>query len=124
MAVRRYAVASGACGHMRSRLLYVTPSSLFRGRRAAVQGSDRVLMSFSSLRVMQIILGSTVTRAPNVTMAPSALTDLELALDLFEHGAQISLRARQALVCYIFRALLPSASRIHRSVSSMCHYAT
>ncbi|KAI0794297.1 fungal-specific transcription factor domain-containing protein [Fomes fomentarius] len=44
-----------------------------------------------------IILGSTVTRAPHVTMAPSALTDLELAVDLFERGAQISVRARQAL---------------------------
>ncbi|KAH9940787.1 uncharacterized protein BXZ73DRAFT_88507 [Epithele typhae] len=44
-----------------------------------------------------VILGSTVTRSPNATMAPSALTDLELAVDFFEHGAQHSLRARQAL---------------------------
>ncbi|KAI9062771.1 hypothetical protein FKP32DRAFT_1758891 [Trametes sanguinea] len=44
-----------------------------------------------------VILGSTVTRSPNATMAPSALTDLDLAVDFFERGAQMSPRARQAL---------------------------
>ncbi|KAI0718035.1 fungal-specific transcription factor domain-containing protein [Cerioporus squamosus] len=44
-----------------------------------------------------VILGSTVTRSPNATMAPSALTDLDLAVDFFERGAQLSPRARQAL---------------------------
>ncbi|OBZ73747.1 putative transcriptional regulatory protein C1F7.11c [Grifola frondosa] len=44
-----------------------------------------------------IILGSTVTRSPNATMAPSALTDLDLAVDFFEQGAAMSPRARQAL---------------------------
>ncbi|KAI8996461.1 fungal-specific transcription factor domain-containing protein [Trametes punicea] len=44
-----------------------------------------------------VILGSTVTRSPNATMAPSALTDLDLAVDFFERGASMSPRARQAL---------------------------
>ncbi|KAL1940728.1 hypothetical protein VTO73DRAFT_7769 [Trametes versicolor] len=44
-----------------------------------------------------IILGSTVTRSPSATMAPSALTDLDLAVDFFERGAAMSPRARQAL---------------------------
>ncbi|KAI0820263.1 fungal-specific transcription factor domain-containing protein [Trametes gibbosa] len=44
-----------------------------------------------------VILGSTVTRSPNATMAPSALTDLDLAVDFFERGALLSPRARQAL---------------------------
>ncbi|KAI0730863.1 fungal-specific transcription factor domain-containing protein [Earliella scabrosa] len=44
-----------------------------------------------------VILGSTVTRSPNATMAPSALTDLDLAVDFFERGAQLSPRAKQAL---------------------------
>ncbi|KAI0332685.1 hypothetical protein GY45DRAFT_1432896 [Cubamyces sp. BRFM 1775] len=44
-----------------------------------------------------VILGSTVTRSPNATMAPSALTDLDLAVDFFERGAAMSPRARQAL---------------------------
>ncbi|KAI1783785.1 hypothetical protein LXA43DRAFT_866997, partial [Ganoderma leucocontextum] len=42
-----------------------------------------------------VIVGSTITRSPNATMAPSALTDLDLAVDFC--GVQLSPRARQAL---------------------------
>ncbi|KAI0741388.1 fungal-specific transcription factor domain-containing protein [Daedaleopsis nitida] len=44
-----------------------------------------------------VILGSTVTRSPNATMAPSALADLDIAVEFFERGAQMNVRARQAL---------------------------
>ncbi|EMD39103.1 hypothetical protein CERSUDRAFT_112795 [Gelatoporia subvermispora B] len=44
-----------------------------------------------------VILGCTVTRCPHVTMAPSALVDLDLAVSFFQRGANLSLRARQAL---------------------------
>ena len=46
-------------------------------------------------------------------MAPSALTDLDLAVDFFERGAQLSPRARQALV-----RLFPYATRPARSGAS------
>lgn len=90
--VRKSAAASGACGHTPSQPLFVSAS--------ACQSFPRELMFllYSSLSVSQVILGSTVTRSPNATMAPSALTDLDLAVDFFERGAQLSPRARQALV--------------------------
>ena len=62
----------------------------------------------------QVILGSTVTRSPNATMAPSALTDLDLAVDFFERGAQLSLRARQALVR--LSSVAPHISRAHATL--------
>ncbi len=91
--VRSYAVGSGACGPTHSQPRYVTFTLC---KPAFHTGSHRVLM----LRVVccQVILGSTVTRSPNATMAPSALTDLDLAVDFFERGAELSPRARQALV--------------------------
>ncbi|KAI0923665.1 hypothetical protein AcW1_006560 [Taiwanofungus camphoratus] len=44
-----------------------------------------------------VIVGATVTRIPNSTIAPSALMELELAVDVFQRGATHSLRARQGL---------------------------
>ncbi|KAI0924355.1 hypothetical protein AcV7_003079 [Taiwanofungus camphoratus] len=44
-----------------------------------------------------VIVGATVIRVPNYTLAPSALTELELAVDVFKRGANHSLRARQGL---------------------------
>lgn len=66
------------------------------------------------LRVVrcQVILGSTVTRSPNATMAPSALTDLDLAVDFFERGAELSPRARQALVRPGPHSVPPHAMRV------------
>ncbi|KAH9951098.1 fungal-specific transcription factor domain-containing protein [Amylocystis lapponica] len=44
-----------------------------------------------------VILGTTVARIPHATMAPSALMELDLAVELFKKGAVQSVRARQAL---------------------------
>ncbi|KAH8104100.1 fungal-specific transcription factor domain-containing protein [Cristinia sonorae] len=49
-----------------------------------------------------VILGSTVSRCPGATMAPSSLIELDLAVDLFRKGAEHSKRARQALPMLIF----------------------
>ncbi|KAI0682175.1 hypothetical protein BC835DRAFT_1300198 [Cytidiella melzeri] len=43
-----------------------------------------------------IILGTTVFRSPGVSMAASALLELELVLEIFAKGAESSKRARQA----------------------------
>ncbi|KAI0091551.1 fungal-specific transcription factor domain-containing protein [Irpex rosettiformis] len=43
-----------------------------------------------------IILGTTVFRSPGVSMAASALIELELVLEIFAKGAEQSTRARQA----------------------------
>ncbi|KAH9928041.1 hypothetical protein B0H21DRAFT_700397, partial [Amylocystis lapponica] len=44
-----------------------------------------------------VILGTTVARIPHVMMAPSALMELDLAVELFKKGAVQSVRAQQAL---------------------------
>ncbi|THH30649.1 hypothetical protein EUX98_g3513 [Antrodiella citrinella] len=44
-----------------------------------------------------LILGATVTRCPESTIAPTSLIELDLAVDLFKKGSRYSKRARQAL---------------------------
>ena len=65
---------------------------------SAAVSNHRNIRLFVSSCVLQIILGSTVLRSPNVSMAASALSELDLAIDLFKKGSVHSLRARQALV--------------------------
>ena len=57
-----------------------------------------VLLSRRILTGFQVILGSTVARCPAAAMAPSALTELDHAVSMFEKGSEYSLRARQAYV--------------------------
>ncbi|KAJ3528129.1 hypothetical protein NM688_g8035 [Phlebia brevispora] len=59
-----------------------------------------------------IILGSTVLRSPSVSMAASALMELDLVIELFAKGASQSLRARQALG--ILRELKSKADRAYQ----------
>ncbi|GBE86700.1 hypothetical protein SCP_0905800 [Sparassis crispa] len=49
--------------------------------------------AFSSI----MILGTTVIRLPNAIMAPSALMEIDVAVDVFKNCANKSVRARQAL---------------------------
>ncbi|KZT00577.1 uncharacterized protein LAESUDRAFT_732177 [Laetiporus sulphureus 93-53] len=44
-----------------------------------------------------IIIGATVARMPQSSLAPSALMELDLAVDVFERGASKSVRAKQGL---------------------------
>jgi hypothetical protein len=50
----------------------------------------------------QVIAGTIVTRSPNSTMAPNAMKDLDVAVQLFEQAAEQSHRAKVALVGPIF----------------------
>ncbi|GJE93221.1 fungal specific transcription factor domain-containing protein [Phanerochaete sordida] len=59
-----------------------------------------------------IILGSTVYRAPSVSMAASALVELELVIELFGKGCSQSFRARQAYA--ILRELKNKADRVYQ----------
>ncbi|KAF6750618.1 fungal-specific transcription factor domain-containing protein [Ephemerocybe angulata] len=63
-----------------------------------------------------IIVGTIVTRCPNVSMAANALNDLEVAVLLFERAAPHSLRARVALV--VLKRLQDKASETYRTSSS------
>ncbi|KAF9819342.1 hypothetical protein IEO21_02230 [Rhodonia placenta] len=44
-----------------------------------------------------IIIGATVSRMPQSSLAPSALMELDLAIEVFQRGVNQSLRARQGL---------------------------
>ncbi|KAF5341215.1 hypothetical protein D9611_006109 [Ephemerocybe angulata] len=68
-----------------------------------------------------IIVGTIVTRCPNVSMAANALNDLEVAVLLFERAAPHSLRARVALV--VLKRLQDKASATYRT-SSLGHPTT
>ncbi|EKM50097.1 uncharacterized protein PHACADRAFT_264633 [Phanerochaete carnosa HHB-10118-sp] len=59
-----------------------------------------------------IILGSTVYRAPSVSMAASALVELELVIELFGKGSSQSFRARQAYT--ILKELKNKADRAYQ----------
>ncbi|KIP01519.1 hypothetical protein PHLGIDRAFT_32525 [Phlebiopsis gigantea 11061_1 CR5-6] len=59
-----------------------------------------------------IILGSTVLRAPGVSMAASALVELELVIELFAKGCTQSFRARQAYA--ILRELKNKADKVYQ----------
>ncbi|KAF5341216.1 hypothetical protein D9611_006108 [Ephemerocybe angulata] len=63
-----------------------------------------------------IIVGTIVTRCPNVSMAADALNDLEVAVLLFERAAPQSMRARVALV--VLKRLQDKASATYRTSSS------
>lgn len=76
-------VVSGVYGLMHSLLQYVIVA---------------LVHALTSDYMVQVIVGATVIRVPNYTLAPSALTELELAVDVFKRGANHSLRARQGLV--------------------------
>ncbi|KAH7887837.1 fungal-specific transcription factor domain-containing protein [Phlebopus sp. FC_14] len=52
---------------------------------------------WSHLLSAAVIVGTIATRAPSSTMAPAALVELDLALDLFRNGAMQSPRARSGL---------------------------
>lgn len=80
---RTYVVGSGASGHIRFPLRYVILHRFY----PCLNCHDH-----------QIILGSTVLRSPSVSMAASALTELDLVIDIFEKGSAHSMRARQGLV--------------------------
>ena len=120
---------------MQSILGHVDPRILSRGECSSrlhprLSASGRPGLGLSSgavvdmpfvwvlVTIIQVILGSTVTRSPNATMAPSALTDLDLAVDFFERGAELSPRARQALVCPI--SIHPPA-RVMRQPTMFVH---
>lgn len=58
-----------------------------------------------SIDIIQIIVGSIVTRAPSSDMATGAYHELGVAIELFAKGAVCSSRAREAMVRAVLRIL-------------------
>lgn len=49
---------------------------------------------------IQVILGSTVIRAPTSELTPTALLEFGYAIDLFQEALNTSPRAKRAMVLY------------------------
>lgn len=47
----------------------------------------------------QVVFGTVVTHGPRSPLAPTAMTRLDIATELFKQAAQHSRRAAKALVC-------------------------
>ncbi|KAH6886070.1 hypothetical protein BKA70DRAFT_1236790 [Coprinopsis sp. MPI-PUGE-AT-0042] len=61
-----------------------------------------------------VIAGTIVTRSPNSTMAPNAMKDLDVAVQLFEQAAEQSHRAKVALT--VLKRLQEKAHRCFKNV--------